>query len=121
MVIELRLMPPESLVAHKCREIQKNAHTVDDIRKVKSLWALSKPLEHHREQLGKHTFLETGKEADVVVRGVVDYYFGLRILSTAWAKAGNHEASSMARKADKVPLGFVGESGVRRFVLAVRG
>ena len=108
--VHLRLMPPASLVARKYREIKKNAHEVDDIRRVRSLFLTTKPQETRREALGKNLIVETGEQLDVVIRGCIDYYWGVRILATAWAKAGNHQVDSVQRKGEKIQYSDLSEN-----------
>ena len=99
-MIELGLTPPDTLVARKYREIQRRAHQVDDIKEIRSLFYASKPKEQHRKRLSKDVVLETGPEDVVTIRSVRDYFWRLRGLAVAWAKAGNHLADSQVRKSE---------------------
>ena len=101
LTLDVKIHPADTLVARKFREIRKNSHEVDNVRKVKTLFHTSKPSDKQRTQIGE-AVVETGKEVEVQVRRVVDYYFGLRTLAYAQAKAGNHLVDSKIHPGQKV-------------------
>ena len=100
--LEIRIAPADTVVARKFREIKKNSHEVDDATKVKTVFHSSKPSSKHREQIGSKTVVETGEEEEVVAANVVEYYFNLRTLGYAHAKAGNHQVDSKLYPKTKV-------------------
>ena len=103
MVMALKLHPADTLIARKFREIKKNGHEVDNVRKAKTLYHASRPANKHREHIaGTNTVLETGEDVDIIIRKVVDYYFGLRTIGYAYAKAGNHQVDSKLHPGEKV-------------------
>ena len=98
------------MVARKYREIIKNAHQVDDVRKVRSFFMVSKPKKTQRERIGEKMTLETEGDVEVAIRAVVDYYFGLRVLGNARAKVGNHQAPSSQRKGEQAQYSDLSEN-----------
>ena len=102
--------PADTLVSRKYREIKKNAHEVDDMRKMRTLFHASRPTEMQREKIGGETYLETGREHKVKVASVVDYYFSMRTWAHAVSKAGNHLADSKVTPGTKVQYADLSEN-----------
>ena len=100
--VNSKLAPADSLVTRKYRQIQKKNHEVDDVRKIRTVYHSTKPQEKHREHLTSKHDLETDQGAEVSVKSVTDYYFGMRTLGLAYAKAGNFETDSKLTKGSKV-------------------
>ena len=102
LVVNIKLAPADTLVTRKYRQIQKKNHEVDDVRKIRTVYHSTKPQEKHREHLTDKHVLETDQDAEVSVKSVTDYYFGMRTLGLAYAKAGNFETESKLTKGAKV-------------------
>ena len=91
MEMHMHLNPCDSLLAKIYREFQKGLPTVIPVEKVKSSFVAMRPQEERSTPMGKGVSMHFHEESTPKVRMVVDYYWCLRILAYAVAKAGNFE------------------------------
>ena len=91
MQMHMHLNPSDQLLAGGYREFQKGFPTVIQVEKIKSSFVAMKPQEETKQNVGGKITLHFNEEYTPKVHMVVDYYWWLRILAYAVAKAGNHE------------------------------
>ena len=103
IVLSMWLDPADPLVNRLFREFRKNTPTLIPVTRIRSVYADHNPHPEKKVALagGLVVTLE-GKEQNEVVRDIAHYYFALRVLANASAKAGNYEVDSKNEKGVKV-------------------
>ena len=103
MVLSMWLDPADSLVSRLYREFRQNTPQVIPVTKIRSVYTDSNPHPERKVPLAGGLMVTVeGRGRDEVVRDVASYYFALRILGNASAKAGNYEFDSKVEKGVKV-------------------
>ena len=103
VTLTMHLDPADPLVNRLYREFRQNAPSLIHVQKVKSIYTDHNPHPEKKVALSGGLVLTVeGKERDEAVRSVAQYYFALRILENASAKAGNYEWDSKVEKGTKV-------------------
>ena len=87
---DMRVDPADLLVARFYREFRRSSPTVVPVEKARSIFAANRPAAERKLDLGQNLRLELEREPEQSVVKVVGYYFGLRIIANAVAKAGNY-------------------------------
>jgi hypothetical protein len=97
------LDPADPLVNRLWREFRRNTPTLIPVGRVKSVYTDNNPHPEKKVALSGGLVLTVeGKDEGEQVRNVAQYYFSLRVLANASAKAGNFETESKAEKDGKV-------------------
>ena len=97
------LDPADPLVNRLYREYRRNTPSLIPVARVKSVYTDNNPHPEKRVMLaGGLSVTVQGQEKGEVVRDVSQYYFALRILANAAAKAGNYEFDSKVEKTTNV-------------------
>lgn len=96
LTLEIRVSPSDGLVARLYREFRRNAATVIPVSKCRSLFQANKPKVEKSVALADQMRIEFGQQDEAPARTVIDYYWGLRTLANASAKAGNYPVKSKA-------------------------
>ena len=116
LTLDPHLEPSDSLRGRIWREFAKRTLSVIEVRRVKSLLAQSAPSDCETVKLQDTSrgalSLSFAREQDAPVRDVVTYYFRLRVLTNAFAFAGNFLAKSPDGHERR--FGIAGHSAVRR-------
>ena len=94
IVVENHLFPCCSLQAQVWREFRRWDSTVLEIGKLKSMLMEKGSKSKESKELFPDVEVSYTKNPDYVAHNVVDYYWGLRTLAVAWAKAGNYMVDS---------------------------
>ena len=103
IVLTMHLCPADPLVNRLFREFRSNTPSLIQVNKMRSLYTDHNPDPVKQVSIGDGLSLTVqGKEQQEVVRDVAQYYFRLRILANASAKAGNYEWESKVEKDSKV-------------------
>ena len=90
IVLTMHLCPADPLVNRLFREFRSNTPSLIQVNKMRSLYTDHNPDPVKQVSIGDGLSLTVqGKEQQEVVRDVAQYYFRLRILANASAKAGN--------------------------------
>ena len=90
LVLKPELRPADSLVGRIYREMSRRIASIIPIRKVRSLTNAAEPKPGHRVALDARSFVtfNSAEGTSIIIDGVVQYYYGLRILANAYAFAG---------------------------------
>ena len=97
------LDPADPLVNRLFREFRANTPTLIPVSRIKSVYSDNNPNPERKVALaGGLTVTVEGRDKGENVRDVSSYYFSLRILANASAKAGNYEAESKEKEGKKV-------------------
>ena len=104
IALTMFLAPADPLVSRLFREFRTVAPTLIAVERIKSVYMNNDPNPAKRVALaeGLLSFTVEGKEDTEVVSSVASYYFALRILANASAKAGNYQFESRMDKGTKV-------------------
>ena len=103
MVLSMWLDPADSLVSRLYREFRQNTPQVIPVTKIRSVYTDNNPHPERKVPLAGGLMVTVeGRGRDEVVKDVASYYFALRILGNASAKAGNYEFDSKMEKGVKV-------------------
>jgi len=101
--LSMYLDPADPLVSRLFREFRANTPTLIPVTRMKSVYSDNNPNPEKRVALaGGITMTMEGKEQTEVISNVASYYFALRVLANASAKAGNYEFGSKVEKGTKV-------------------
>jgi hypothetical protein len=93
------LDPADSLVNRLYREFRTNSVNLLEVTKFKSVYTDHNPTPEKKVTLAEGLVVTVaGKDQGEEVTDVVQYYFGLRVLANASAKAGNYEVESKVEK-----------------------
>ena len=103
LTLTMWLDPADPLVNRLYREFRNNGPTLIAVTRMKSVYTDNNPNPEKKVALagGLMVTLE-GKDQGEVVKNVAQYYFALRVLANACAKAGNYEVESKTEKDVKV-------------------
>ena len=101
--------PADTLIARVFREFTRRTPQVHSLAKVKSMMAASLPTSQTRVPIGG-AILTMGVEESRAPRGIVEYYFRLRILVTAFAFAGSHEVPDDSDPTKKIVFAPLAEN-----------
>ena len=118
------LDPADNLVNRLWREFRNNTPTMIPVSKIRSVYTDNNP--HPEKKVILHggvSLTLEGYEKNEVVRDIAQYYFSLRILANASAKAGNYEFESRVEKDAKVvfaPLDVNQEYADHAFRMALK-
>ena len=96
--VDMYLDPADHLVNRLWREFRDNTPTLIEFEKIRSVYHGTIPKKERKVEIAKNTCLTVDAEETAVCQGVVEYYFALRILAYASAKAGNYEADSFVEQ-----------------------
>jgi len=97
------LDPADPLVNRLYREFRNNTPTLIPVARIKSVYSDNNPNPEKKVALAAGLVVTVaGKDQSEVVRDVAHYYFALRVLANASAKAGNYEVESKVEKETKV-------------------
>ena len=104
IALTMFLAPADPLVSRLFREFRTVTPTLIAVERIKSVYMNNDPNPAKRVALagGLLSFTVEGKEDTEVVSSVASYYFALRILANAFAKAGNYQFESRMDKGTKV-------------------
>ena len=95
MSLSIRLDPTDPLISRLYREYRRVTPSVIPVEKAKAVYSKHKPApEKDYVDVGPKVRLEIDPRADASVRSVTDYYWCLRIMANACAKAGNYDVPS---------------------------
>ena len=101
--LTMHLDPADTLVSRLYREFRQNTPTLIPAGRMKSVYCDHNPAPEKKVALaGGLSLTVTGQEQRESIRDVVGYYFALRILANASAKAGNYMVESKVDKGVKV-------------------
>ena len=93
------LDPADPLVNRLYREFRQNSPSFIPVAKIRSVYVDHNPSPEKKvHPPGGMSITVAGQEQKEVVRDVAHYYYALRILANASAKAGNYLVSSKAEK-----------------------
>ena len=99
VVLTMYLDPGDPLVSRLYREFRQNSPSLIPVAKIRSVYVDHNPSPEKKVHLpGGMSITVAGQEQKEVVRDVAHYYYALRILANASAKAGNYTVPSMAEK-----------------------
>ena len=97
------LDPADGLVNRLYREFRTNTVSILEVTKFKSVYTDHNPTPEKKVTLAEGLVVTVaGKEQGEEVTDVVQYYFALRVLANASAKAGNYEVESKIEKGTMV-------------------
>ena len=104
ITLTMFLAPADPLVSRLSWEFRSVTPTLIPVGRIKSVYMNNDPNPAKRVALagGLLSFTVGGKEDTEVVNSVASYYFALRILANAFAKAGNYQFESHIEKGTKV-------------------
>ena len=103
IVLTMHFCPADPLVNRLFKEFRSSTPSLILVNKMRSLYTDHNPDPVKHVAIGDGFSLTVqGKEQNEVVRDVAQYYFRLRILANASAKAGNYEWESKVEKDSKV-------------------
>ena len=104
IALTMFLAPADPLVSRLYREFRSVTPTLIAVERVKSVYMSNDANPAKRVALagGLLSFTVEGQEDTEVVNSVASYYFALRILANASAKAGNYQVESKKEKGTKV-------------------
>ena len=101
--LTMHLDPADTLVSRLYREFRQNTPTLIPAGRMKSVYCDHNPAPEKKVALaGGLSLTVTGQEQRENIRDVAGYYFALRILANASAKAGNYLVDSKSDKGVKV-------------------
>jgi hypothetical protein len=101
--LTMHLDPADTLVSRLYREFRQNTPTLIPAGRMKSVYCDHNPAPEKKVALaGGLSLTVTGQEQRESIRDVAGYYFALRILANASAKAGNYMVESKVDKGVKV-------------------
>jgi hypothetical protein len=101
--LDMWLDPADPLVNRLFREFRANSPTLIPVTRIRSVYTDNNPHPEKRVTLqGGLSITVSGRDDTEIVRDVAQYYFSLRILANASAKAGNYEVDSKVEKGGKV-------------------
>ena len=100
-VLEAHIQPGEPLQNRIYREFRRWAMSVTEVGKMKSFLMEKAPAKKITGEMAGLTFTNE-VPAEFAPAGTVGYYWGLRTLAGAWAKAGCYEVESKLRQGTKV-------------------
>ena len=101
--LTMHLDPADTLVSRLYREFRQNTPTLIPAGRMKSVYCDHNPAPEKKVALaGGLSLTVTGQEQRESIRDVAGYYFALRILANASAKAGNYTVESKVDKGVKV-------------------
>ena len=101
--LTMHLDPADTLVSRLYREFRQNTPTLIPAGRMKSVYCDHNPAPEKKVALaGGLSLTVTGQEQRESIRDVAGYYFALRILANASAKAGNYAVESKVDKGVKV-------------------
>jgi len=107
--LHLKVDPADVLVARCYREFKRNSCTVIPVEKAKSIYEKNRATPT-RDQIDVGNIrLEIAPKREVVIRDTIDYYWGLRVLGNAYAKAGNWLVPRKSNPSEQIrfaPLGI---------------
>jgi hypothetical protein len=93
--LDMWLDPADPLVNRLFREFRANSPTLIPVTRIRSVYTDNNPHPEKRVTLqGGLSITVSGRDDTEIVRDVAQYYFSLRILANASAKAGNYEVDS---------------------------
>ena len=92
--LDIHLTPSDALIGRVYRETRRMVPSVIPVRKIKSLVAAQAPKVERSVAIGGEMRLEFQQDFDAPVASLIDYYWGLRILSVAYAICGTHQVDS---------------------------
>ena len=99
VVLTMYLDPADPLVNRLYREFRQNSPSLIPVAKIRSVYVDHNPSPEKKVHLpGGLSLTVAGQEQKEVVRDVAHYYYALRILANASAKAGNYLVPSKAEK-----------------------
>ena len=99
VVLTMYLDPADPLVNRLYREFRQNSPSLIPVAKIRSVYVDHNPSPEKKVHLpGGMSITVAGQEQKEVVRDVAHYYYALRILANASAKAGNYLVPSKAEK-----------------------
>jgi len=102
ITLSMWLDPADPLVNRLWREFRMNTPKLISVNHVKSTYTDNNPNPERKVNLaGGLTVTLEGKDKEEIVRDVSSYYFSLRILANACAKAGNYEVESKVNEGKK--------------------
>jgi hypothetical protein len=103
VVLTMWLDPADNIVNRLFREFRKNSPSVIAVERVRSVYKDHNPRPEKKVALaGGLVMTLEGKEQIEVVKDIAHYYYALRVLANASAKAGNYEIDSKVEKGTKV-------------------
>jgi len=103
VVLDMYVDPTDTLVNRLFREFRGNVPTLSLAEKIKSVYFGTTPPKEKSVELANKAKVVFDADDGVMVKGVYEYYFALRILANASAKAGNYLVDSFVSQAgDKV-------------------
>ena len=95
--------PADPIVNRLWREFRQNCPSLIAVNRVRSIYADRNPNPEKKVTIGGGLVVTlAGKEQHETIKDIAQYYFGLRILANASAKAGNYEFDSKAEQGKKV-------------------
>lgn len=95
IVLTMYLDPADPLVNRLYREFRQNSPSLIPVAKIRSVYVDHNPSPEKKVHLpGGMSITVAGQEQKEVVRDVAHYYYALRILANASAKAGNYMVPS---------------------------
>jgi hypothetical protein len=101
--LTMYLDPADPLVNRLYREFRQNSPSLIPVARIRSVYVDHNPSPEKRVALpGGMSITVAGQEQKEVVRDVAHYYYALRILANASAKAGNYMVPSMVEKKTEV-------------------
>ena len=122
--LSMWLDPADPLVNRLYREFRRNTPSLIPVTRIRSVYTDNNPHPEKRVMLsGGLSLTVQGEDQVEVVRDVSQYYFALRILANASAKAGNYEFDSKVEKNTKVifaPLDINQEYADHAFRMALK-
>ena len=102
--IDCQLFPCDPLQNQCWREFRRWSMTVIEVGKLKSMLMQKSGTISNTHQLMPNVDITYSAAPNFVPHTVVDYYWGLRVLAYAWAKAGNYEVRSVIKEGSLVKM-----------------
>jgi len=102
LIVESHVFPGDPLVNRIYREFRRWSVTTTEIGKMRNILLERQPVRRRETQVSERSSFVEQLECEFTPSSVAEYYFGLRTLANAWAKAGNYEVDSKAEKGAKV-------------------
>ena len=100
--LDAHVLPGDPLENRIYREFRRFALTVTRIEKMKSVLHERQPDKVVETAVSSRCKMVENLGTSFSPSSVIDYYFGLRTLANAWARAGNYEVDSMTKENAKV-------------------
>jgi len=104
IVIEDHLYPCDGLQARVWREFRRCTLTVTEVGKMRSLLMEKAGKSSETHSILPNVDITYSAIPDYVPNTVVGYYWGLRVMAYAWAKAGNYLVDSKTKEGSKVTM-----------------